>query len=178
MEVRKLSLTARLGRFLFRYRLVAGLLGFVLVALTGRPGPETLLNGLVLVLPGLLLRFWTAGYIGRESRNPEISATRLVVSGPYRYFRHPLYLGNFALVAGVVVGFHPPVWSALVVLFGYLLIYGLISRAEAEILALACPQTESPGFSLREALAEWQTWLVTAVAFGFAGMKWLIFLRR
>lgn len=178
MAISELSLTARIGRFLFRYRQVAGVLGFVLVALTGRPGPETLQNGLMLVIPGLLLRFWTAGYIGRESRNPEISARRLVVSGPYRYFRHPLYLGNFALVAGVVVGFHPPVWSALVVLFGYLVIYGLISRAEAEILALARPQPESPEFSLNEALAEWQTWLVTAVALGLAGVKWLIFLRR
>ncbi len=178
MEHKDLSLTARLGRFLFRYRQVAGLLGFVLVALTGRPGPGTLLNGLVLILPGLLLRFWTAGYIGRESRNPEISARRLVVSGPYRYFRHPLYLGNFALVAGVVVGFHPPVWTTLVVLFGYLLIYGLISRAEAEMLALADLQPESPGFSLWEALQEWQTWLVTAVAIGLGWGKWLIFLRR
>ncbi len=178
MEISELSLTARLGRFLFRCRQVAGLLGFVLVALTGRPGPGTLLNGLVLLLPGLLLRFWTAGYIGRESRKPEISARRLVVSGPYRYFRHPLYLGNFALVAGVVVGFHPPVWSALVVLFGYLLIYGLISRAEAEIIALACPQPESPGFSIREALAEWQTWLVTFIAWGLGWLKWLFLLRR
>ncbi len=178
MEHKRLSLTARLGRFLFRYRQVTGAAGFILIFIFGMSDRRSLLEGLVLIIPGLLLRFWTAGYIGKESRKPEISGSRLVVSGPYRYFRHPLYLGNFALVAGMVVSLKPALPVALLVLFGYLLIYGLISRAEAEILALAAPQPERPSFSLNEALQEWQTWLVTVSAWALGWLKWLIFLRR
>ena len=47
---------------------------------------QSLLIGLVVALAGETLRIWAAGHIekGRE----------ITRSGPYRYVRHPLYLGS------------------------------------------------------------------------------------
>jgi hypothetical protein len=169
------SFITGLGRFLFRIRGLIGTIAFVILWFAGRPGLESCLNSLSLILPGLILRFWTAGYIGPESRKNEISARRIVTDGPYRYFRHPLYLGNFALVGGFVIALKPPVVFGLGTLVGFLLIYGLISRAEAEFLNRSGLEPVAVGFSLKSALAEWQTWLVTGVALGLVLMKVLFF---
>jgi len=134
------------------------------------------LNSLTLIIPGLLLRFWTTGYIGKISRAPSISADYLVVKGPYRFFRHPLYLGNFALVAGVLVALKPSLIMAFAVLLGYLIMYRLIARAETEYLEQSNPEPKETGFNIIEALSEWRTWLVTGTALGLGLLKafWLV----
>ncbi|MBI4846296.1 MAG: isoprenylcysteine carboxylmethyltransferase family protein [Candidatus Omnitrophica bacterium] len=48
--------------------------------------------GLWLVLAGLFVRFWAAGYIKKISS--------LATCGPYAYVRNPLYLGNFLMGLG------------------------------------------------------------------------------
>lgn len=84
--------------------------------LLARPTYASLAVGLVLALPGLALRLWASGYIEKTRR--------LAIGGPYGHTRHPLYLGNlllaaafaaasasawnFALVAGYVLVFYPP----------------------------------------------------------------------
>ncbi|MGB9742878.1 MAG: methyltransferase family protein [candidate division WOR-3 bacterium] len=171
------SYPVRLGRFLFRIRGFIGTIAFVPLWLTGRPGLTSCLNSLTLIIPGLLLRFWTAGYIGPESRQSSISASRIVSDGPYRYFRHPLYLGNFALVAGLVVALQPPALLGLGVLAGFLLIYSLIARAETDFLNRSVLKPVCAGFKLKYALIEWQTWLVTLAALGLVLVKVLLFHR-
>lgn len=178
MNYNQQSLTARIGQLLFRFRQIAGLAGFILLFYFGKPRPQTLLNGLILIIPGLLLRFWSAGYIGRESRKPRIDASRIVVGGPYRYFRHPLYSGNFALVAGFVITLNPPLVIGILVLFGYLVIYGLISKAETEFLSQTQPLPQKTEFRIPDALWEWQTWLVTGIAYAIGWLKWLLFINR
>lgn len=51
--------------------------------------------GLVLVVVGVLIRTWAAGTL----RKREV----LVQDGPYRFIRHPLYLGSFLLTTGFFV---------------------------------------------------------------------------
>ncbi|MEO7190315.1 MAG: isoprenylcysteine carboxylmethyltransferase family protein [Vicinamibacterales bacterium] len=57
-----------------------------------RPSVTSLTIGLLFAVPGEALRIWAAGHIdkGRE----------ITRSGPYRYVRHPLYLGSTALGVG------------------------------------------------------------------------------
>jgi hypothetical protein len=50
---------------------------------------------LLLVLPGLWLRGYAAGYV---KKNAELTRT-----GPYAYTRNPLYLGSMLLAAGFAV---------------------------------------------------------------------------
>lgn len=53
------------------------------------------LTGLLLVFFGILIRTWAAGTL----RKREV----LVQDGPYRFIRHPLYLGSFLLTTGFFV---------------------------------------------------------------------------
>ncbi len=70
-------------------------LGFVFAAIflfLARPGWESLAVSLALVLPGLWLRGYAAGYV---KKNQELTTT-----GPYAYTRNPLYLGSMLIAFG------------------------------------------------------------------------------
>ena len=70
-------------------------LGFVFAAIflaLAHPSAESLLVSLLLVLPGLWLRGYAAGYV---KKNRELTQT-----GPYAYTRNPLYLGSMLLAFG------------------------------------------------------------------------------
>lgn len=72
-------------------------LGFVFAAaflLFARPSVGSLLRSLVLVVPGLLLRAYAAGYV---KKNAELTTT-----GPYAQTRNPLYLGSLVAALGFV----------------------------------------------------------------------------
>jgi hypothetical protein len=90
-------------------------LGFACAAASfwlAAPTPRSLGLGLAIMLPGEALRIWAAGHIdkGRE----------ITSSGPYRFTRHPLYLGSTMLGAGFAVAAHNPVVAVIVA--GYLAI--------------------------------------------------------
>jgi protein-S-isoprenylcysteine O-methyltransferase Ste14 len=73
-------------------------LGFVVAAfflIFAVPTLPSLLWGLPLVLAGLWLRGYAAGYV---KKNSELTQT-----GPYAYTRNPLYLGSMTLAAGFAV---------------------------------------------------------------------------
>ena len=88
-------------------------LGFVFAGVflwMAHPTWKTMLLSLLLVVPGVWLRAYAAGYV---RKNAELTRT-----GPYAYTRNPLYLGSiliafgFALAAGSLV-----VFVALAILF-------------------------------------------------------------
>jgi len=68
--------------------LVLALLGVVLA----QPGLVTNLMGSGLVAAGLALRLWAAGVLEKGGG--------LCTDGPYRYVRHPLYVGSFLAAVG------------------------------------------------------------------------------
>ena len=112
---------------------------------------ESCFLGLPLLFAGLAIRFWASGYIGIAGRVREIDARQRLASGPYRLLRHPLYIGNFLLVAGMLVALRPAVWLAAVVLVGFTLEYGVIIAEEEADLARgrsqrseACPVRAAP----------------------------------
>ena len=123
-----------LGRLLFRWRGVIGVLAFGVVFWLARPTFGSCLLGLPIILAGLAIRFWASGYIGIEGRVSEIGAKQRLASGPYRLLRHPLYIGNFLLVAGMLVVLRPPLWLAGAVMVGFIAEYGLIVVAEEKDL--------------------------------------------
>ncbi|HTA78980.1 MAG TPA: isoprenylcysteine carboxylmethyltransferase family protein [Terracidiphilus sp.] len=59
------------------------------------PEPAAIAWSLALVLPGLWLRGYAAGYV---KKNRELTQT-----GPYAYVRNPLYLGSILIAAGFAV---------------------------------------------------------------------------
>ena len=57
-----------------------------------RPTWQTMLWSLVLVVPGVWLRAYAAGYVRKN--------TELTRTGPYAYTRNPLYLGSMMIAFG------------------------------------------------------------------------------
>jgi protein-S-isoprenylcysteine O-methyltransferase Ste14 len=74
------------------------------------PQPAAVGWSLVLVIPGLWLRGYAAGYV---KKNQELTTT-----GPYSYTRNPLYLGSSLIAAGFAMALQSwPVAAALAVMF-------------------------------------------------------------
>ena len=119
-----------LGKVLFRYRAVIAIPFFVTLVLLSKPAP-TPWTGCILVLVGLGMRLWAAGYIGTRGRTRVILTDFRIVNGPYRVLRHPLYIGNFLLVLGVTVLYGPPRWYAVVIVASYCIMYSLIAWSES-----------------------------------------------
>jgi protein-S-isoprenylcysteine O-methyltransferase Ste14 len=92
-------------------------LGFVVAAIFlifARPAWHTLEWSLLLVLPGLWLRGYAAGYV---KKNAELTRT-----GPYAYTRNPLYLGSTGIAAGFAVA-AGQLWLGLLLVVLFLAIY-------------------------------------------------------
>lgn len=92
---------------------------FVLVL--SKPTHRSLLAGVLLSLLALGIRTWASGHLNKEKE--------LAISGPYRYTRNPLYLGNFILGLSFVVGSWS-IWVLGVFSAYFLLFYPPVIRKE------------------------------------------------
>lgn len=82
-------------RWLTRFRVGLGFLLAGLVIWLSRPDWPTWAAGLAVATGGELLRIWAAGHL-EKSRE-------VTTSGPYRFTRHPLYLGSTLIGIGVAI---------------------------------------------------------------------------
>jgi protein-S-isoprenylcysteine O-methyltransferase Ste14 len=108
-------------------------LGFVVAAVFlvfARPSWHTLAWSLLLVLPGLWLRGYAAGYV---KKNAELTRT-----GPYAYTRNPLYLGSMGIAAGFAVA-AGQLWLGLLLVVMFLAIYVPTILSEEAFLRGAFP---------------------------------------
>ena len=91
---------------LARLRVPLGFAAGILVLWLARPSWRPLALGTAVALAGEGIRLWAAGHLekGRE-------VTR---SGPYRWFRHPLYVGSALMGAGVAIAGDSPAAAAAI----------------------------------------------------------------
>ena len=115
-------------------------LGFLAAALylfeLGRraPRPEAMAWSLALVLPGLWLRGYAAGYV---KKNRELTMT-----GPYAHTRNPLYLGSRLIAAGFALALLS--WLvALVLAVGFAVIYIPVIASEERFLRATFPEFDA-----------------------------------
>jgi protein-S-isoprenylcysteine O-methyltransferase Ste14 len=111
-------------------------LGFVTAALylfdlwRRAPQPVAIAWSLALVVPGLWLRAYAAGYV---KKNRELTMT-----GPYAYTRNPLYLGSMLIAAGFALALLS--WPvALVLAAGFGVIYVPVIASEERFLRATFP---------------------------------------
>lgn len=90
--------------------LVLALLGFMLA----EPSLVKIAVGGGIVMVGLLIRVWAAGVL--EKNGP------LCIDGPYRYVRHPLYLGSFVAAVGFAVMMNV-MWGWILILPLFVVLY-------------------------------------------------------
>jgi protein-S-isoprenylcysteine O-methyltransferase Ste14 len=108
-----------------RIRVPLGFLFAVLFLWLARPTWNLILLSLILVIPGVWLRAYAAGYV---KKNAELTRT-----GPYAYTRNPLYLGSMLIAYGFA--WASGSWILFVALaVGFLAIYLPTIRSEEEYL--------------------------------------------
>jgi protein-S-isoprenylcysteine O-methyltransferase Ste14 len=112
-------------RFLTRWRVF---LGFVLAAIAlylATPTQTTLLVGAGVSVVGELIRLWAAGHLEKSKE-----VTR---SGPYRFTRHPLYLGSSLIGIGFAVSANHIIVFVIVVAYLLLTLTAAIGSEEAHL---------------------------------------------
>lgn len=82
-------------RLLARFRVALGFLLAAVVLWLARPEWPTWIAGAIIAACGELLRVWAAGHL-EKSRE-------VTTSGPYRYLRHPLYMGSTLIGIGLAI---------------------------------------------------------------------------
>ena len=80
---------------LARLRVALGFVAGMLVLVLAQPTGGSLLCGMAVAALGEALRIWAAGHL-RKSRE-------VTVSGPYRWFPHPLYVGSSFMGIGLAI---------------------------------------------------------------------------
>ena len=115
------------------------------------------------MLLGLAIRIWAAGYVGREARGRDFRAEYVVNNGPYRLLKHPLYVGNFFLVSGILILYNPPRRMGLLYVGLFFVIYGSIALCERDYLK--GKPTRDTCYKISNLRGEFSTWLVLAFVY-------------
>ncbi len=119
------------GEYLLRRARVP--LGFAFTAaflVFARPSLGSLARSLVLVVPGIALRGYAAGYVRKNSE--------LTTTGPYARTRNPLYLGSFLAALGFVSSSRNAYLVAVFTVLFFAL-YLAVIRSEERFLAGVFP---------------------------------------
>ena len=96
-------------RRLARLRVPLGFAFAVVVAWLATPTLSTLAWGLPIAAAGEALRIWAAGHL-EKSRE-------VTCSGPYRFLRHPLYVGSSVMGAGLAVASGSQIVTLIVAIY-------------------------------------------------------------
>lgn len=102
-------MTAPFVRRLARWRVPLGFLSAVIALVLARPTATSLAIGAAVAALGEALRVWAAGHL-EKSRE-------VTKSGPYRFTRHPLYVGSTIMGVGFAIASHSWVVAALVLAY-------------------------------------------------------------
>lgn len=100
-----MSLTAILAR----RRVTIGFVCTVIVVWFASPTPASVMAGALVGLAGEGIRLWAAGHL---EKSREVTS-----SGPYRFTRHPLYVGSSVMAMGVAIGCRSWVVAVVVLLY-------------------------------------------------------------
>jgi protein-S-isoprenylcysteine O-methyltransferase Ste14 len=108
-----------------RKRVALGFACGAIVAWLARPTVGSMVAGFAVAAAGEALRIWAAGHLekGRE----------VTMSGPYRFTRHPLYVGSAIMGVGLAIAAHRVSVAALVLGYLGVTLGAAISREEAHL---------------------------------------------
>lgn len=92
--------------------------------------------GVAVFAGGVALMAWAivAQVRGHTSPNPYTAAEALVTTGPYRWSRNPIYVGDLLLIAGAALAL-TQAWAAALVLPSFLGLRRVVVRFEEPHLA-------------------------------------------
>jgi len=123
-----LLIGSAMGKFLFKYRSFLPVPYFLFLLIVVDFNSLQLFLGVIIVLLGLSIRFFSMGFAGNWMRGNEVRADYILDEGLYSIMRHPLYLGNFFIGFGftLVSNFYPvfllPFYSLIFFVYYYLIV--------------------------------------------------------
>jgi protein-S-isoprenylcysteine O-methyltransferase Ste14 len=134
ISARESSISARVGRFLFRHR------GWVPVPFLAvpllvhdQPTAAQWIAGIILMIVGESIRLAGIAAAGHTTRRRSRHVEELVTYGIFAWTRNPLYVGNFFLWVGIVV-VSGVFWFLPVAVLLFAAEYSLIVRYEEGVL--------------------------------------------
>ena len=112
-----------LAQALARRRVALGFVGGALVLWLARPTGATLVAGTAIAIVGECLRVWASGHLNK--------AREVTVSGPYRWFAHPLYVGSAVMGAGLAVASNSVAVGVVIALYLAVTLTAAVKTEEA-----------------------------------------------
>jgi len=169
---------ADIWRRLARLRVPFGFLAGVLVLWLARPAWGALAIGTLVAVAGESVRVWAAGHL-EKSRE-------VTCSGPYRWSRHPLYVGSALMGVGLAIAGNSAVAAAVIGFYLMITMAAAIRTEEAFLRSRFGPEYDdycrgtgrTPGraFSLARAWRnrEYRAVLGAAAVFAILALKALL----
>jgi len=112
-------------RLLARWRVFLGFVFAAIVLWLATPSPQSLAIGAAIAIVGESIRLWAAGHLEKSKE--------VTQSGPYRYTRHPLYLGSSLIGIGIAVVSNKLVVAAIVIAYLALTLTAAMRSEEAHL---------------------------------------------
>ena len=116
---------------------IAVVLFLTLVATRGwqRPIRRDTFAAAPIVAAGIAIRVWARSYLLRGTNTRRVHARRIVVDGPYRRVRNPIYVGNMEVACGLALAFAGPIAAGVLLLLLFVLYSGVVHSEEAILRA-------------------------------------------
>ena len=112
-------------RLLARWRVFLGFVFAAIVVWLATPTLRSLVIGGAIAMLGESIRVWAAGHL---EKSKEVTS-----SGPYRYTRHPLYLGSSLIGIGMAVIANNAIGAVIVITYLALTLTAAMRSEEAHL---------------------------------------------
>jgi protein-S-isoprenylcysteine O-methyltransferase Ste14 len=112
-------------RLLARWRVFLGFVFAAVVLWLATPTTQSVAIGAMVAALGESLRLWAAGHLEKSKE--------VTQSGPYRYTRHPLYLGSSLIGIGMAVVANNLIVAAIVIAYLALTLTAAMRSEEAHL---------------------------------------------
>jgi protein-S-isoprenylcysteine O-methyltransferase Ste14 len=112
-------------RLLARWRVFLGFVFAAIVLWLATPSPQSFAIGAAIAILGESIRLWAAGHL---EKSKEVTS-----SGPYRYTRHPLYLGSSLIGIGMAVVANNLIVALIVIAYLVLTLTAAMRSEEAHL---------------------------------------------